>query len=164
MHTMTAYFNEGLTLALELANELSPHRQGRTATSADAAARDPQLAQLRTVLRAALDAPGEAEASTQINSLLAAAAAAPALAEAADGSWHLHLHTPHADTISRRTVKAASGLAVLMDDDGWSRVKQCAAERCDDFYLDVSRNQSRRFCSRSCANRVNARAHRARAS
>ncbi|HLU95849.1 MAG TPA: CGNR zinc finger domain-containing protein, partial [Thermobifida alba] len=39
----------------------------------------------------------------------------------------------------------------------------CARDGCRTVFVDTSRNGRRRFCSVTCANRVNVAAHRARA-
>lgn len=158
MNMLTVYFDEGAQVAVELANARSPFRRG-VAVEPDPTASAP-LWSLQTALRGILDADEPAAAATGINALLHAAAAAPMLEADPEGRWRLHLHSPHADEISRMAVKAATGLATLLDDDAWHTVKSCAAERCGDFFLDRSRNASGRYCSRTCANRVNARLHR----
>jgi predicted RNA-binding Zn ribbon-like protein len=38
----------------------------------------------------------------------------------------------------------------------------CADESCGDVFVDASRNRSRRYCSDTCANRLNVAAHRRR--
>lgn len=160
MNMLTAYFDQGARTAVELANARSPFRRGvavETDPTTSAALRS-----LQTALRTILDADEPAAAAAGINALLHAAAAAPVLQADAEGRWRMHLHSPHADALSRCTVKAATGLATLLDDDAWDTVKSCAAERCDDFFLDRSRNGSAKYCSRTCANRVNARLHRQR--
>jgi predicted RNA-binding Zn ribbon-like protein len=160
MNMLTAYFDQGARTAVELANARSRFRRG---VAVDPDPTTPATLQsLQTALRAILNADSPAAAAAGINALLHAAAAAPVLEADAEGRWRLHLHSPHADALSRCTVKTATGLAALLDDDAWDAVKPCAAERCDDFFLDRSRNGSAKYCSRTCANRVNARLHRRR--
>ncbi len=38
----------------------------------------------------------------------------------------------------------------------------CAAEGCDDVYVDISPNASRHYCSNTCASRSTVAAYRAR--
>jgi predicted RNA-binding Zn ribbon-like protein len=45
-----------------------------------------------------------------------------------------------------------------------ARLRYCAAPDCDDVMIDLSKNRSRRFCSLTCANRVNVAAYRSRRS
>ncbi|MGF3055513.1 CGNR zinc finger domain-containing protein [Microbacterium sp. YY-01] len=166
MRSLATYFDEGIELALTLANSVSNARQGAPVIPKEppASPDDPNVAHLCSRLRAALDAPGLAEASDILNGLLRNAAAAPALSADANGRWGLHLHSTNADAVAKMTVKAAASLAALIDDDTWTSLKRCSADRCDDYYLDQSRNQSRRYCSVACANRVNAQRHRKRQS
>ncbi|MGW5371674.1 CGNR zinc finger domain-containing protein [Streptomyces sp. NPDC004011] len=39
---------------------------------------------------------------------------------------------------------------------------RCAAAGCDNYFVDQSRNRTRRFCSNACASRTTVAAHRAR--
>ena len=45
----------------------------------------------------------------------------------------------------------------------FDRLRVCAASDCEDVYVDVSKNGSRRFCSTRCSNRTNTAAYRERA-
>jgi hypothetical protein len=171
MTTVAAYFERGVALALELANTASEHRRGQDAVfSADRVSRtarvaDPRvLARFAVKLRAVLEADEPRQAGPLINELLDTYSARPVLTPDKQGDWRLHLHSPDADLEARDIVKAASGLAALIDDGRWHDLKQCASKACDDYFLDESRNKSRRYCSRSCANQVSARAHRERQS
>ncbi|HEY5400209.1 MAG TPA: CGNR zinc finger domain-containing protein [Trebonia sp.] len=44
----------------------------------------------------------------------------------------------------------------------FGRLRVCAADDCEDVLVDLSKNRSRRFCSLTCANRVNVAAYRSR--
>lgn len=169
MRALTAYLDDGVTLALSIANALSTQRQGVRASyqpSVPIKQQDtisPQdINHVEQQFRDVLSRDNAAEASQKLNDLLREAAAAPVLVDDGQGRWRLHLHSDRATTLSRITVKAAAGLAALMDDDEWTSIKQCAAGHCDDYFLDRSRNRSRRFCSRTCANRINAYLYRNR--
>ena len=58
-------------------------------------------------------------------------------------------------------ARAARGLAELVLAYGIDRLHVCAADDCLRAVVDVSRNGTRRFCSRTCASRTNVRRHRA---
>jgi hypothetical protein len=58
---------------------------------------------------------------------------------------------------------AARGLAELVIAYGIERLHMCSADDCLCAVVDVSRNGTRLYCSRTCANRTNARRHRLRA-
>ena len=57
---------------------------------------------------------------------------------------------------------AARGLAELVIAYGIERLHMCSADDCLCAVVDVSRNGTRRYCSRTCANRTNSRRHRRR--
>lgn len=60
-------------------------------------------------------------------------------------------------------ARAARGLAELVIAYGIERLHMCSADDCLRAVVDVSRNGTRRYCSRTCANRTNSRRHRRRA-
>ena len=59
-------------------------------------------------------------------------------------------------------VRAARGLSELVIAYGIERLRICSADDCLRAVVDVSRNGTRRYCSRTCANRTNSRRHRQR--
>jgi hypothetical protein len=60
-------------------------------------------------------------------------------------------------------TRAARGLAELVIAYGIERLHMCSADDCLCAVVDVSRNGTRRYCSRTCSNRTNTRRHRLRA-
>lgn len=57
----------------------------------------------------------------------------------------------------------AMGLAELIVAGESGRVRSCASPTCQDVFIDLSRNRSRRYCdSRTCGNRLHVAAYRAR--
>ncbi|WP_243866864.1 CGNR zinc finger domain-containing protein [Actinophytocola oryzae] len=51
----------------------------------------------------------------------------------------------------------------MIAEGGADRMRVCDAEGCQNAFVDLSRNGSRRFCSsRACGNRTHAAAYRAR--
>lgn len=169
MSALTDYTEEGLALAVALANVGSRNRQGNSASPTQALAHvpvrigDPDgLQRAAHQLRLILAAEAPVQAAPLINRLLRHQQARPELAPDPAGHWRLHLHPRGASAEALDLVKAASGLAVLIDEGRWAIIRQCNADRCDDFFLDQSRNTTRRYCSRTCANRVNAHLHRQR--
>lgn len=77
-------------------------------------------------------------------------------------AWDVHFHGPTDDLGVGWAAGCAAGLALAIGSTGAGRLGVCDAPRCDDVYVDDSRNGSRRFCSTPCQNRVKAAAHRAR--
>ncbi|SER06841.1 CGNR zinc finger domain-containing protein [Microlunatus flavus] len=170
MGVLSEYSDEGLLLAVALANAGSACRRGDVAqpglpingvvVRTEGAE---ELALAAAQVREILAAPTPGRAAELINRLLVAQQARPELAPDQDGRWRLHLHPRGASAAALDLVKAATGLAVLVDEGRWGTIRACGAERCDDLFLDQSRNLIRRYCSRVCANRVNAALHRRRA-
>jgi predicted RNA-binding Zn ribbon-like protein len=116
----------------------------------------PAMRALREPLVAAFEAPSFDALADALNPLLAGGWQ---LVPAADG-WTL----APADTQSVARwfgARAAHALAELALAYGVDRLHVCAADDCLRAVVDVSRNGTRRYCSRTCANRVNARRHRA---
>jgi len=114
---------------------------------------------LRGPLRAAFEATTPEEFAAAVNPLLAPPGAGWQIAPDADGGWALTAvgHRSLADWFGER---AARGLAEVVLTYGIERLHVCAADDCLRAVVDVSRNGTRRYCSRTCANRVNARRHR----
>jgi predicted RNA-binding Zn ribbon-like protein len=81
-----------------------------------------------------------------------------------DGTWHHH-YVP-ADTSWANTCAAVAGgaLAHVLIRGGLDRLGECAADDCETYFVDASRNLSRRFCCERCATRAAVKAYRARRS
>lgn len=58
----------------------------------------------------------------------------------------------------------AATLAYVATGDAGLTLGRCAADGCDKFFVDQSRNRTRRFCGNACASRTTVAAHRARRS
>ncbi|MEU3528063.1 CGNR zinc finger domain-containing protein [Streptomyces sp. NPDC038707] len=117
---------------------------------------------VRAALREVFDAPDEETAVALLNRLLAEHHAVPRYTNH-DGAWHLHVTDPQAPPVDQYAVNAAMGLLGVITTTGMSRLHICDGNRCAEVFVDVSRNQSRRYCSpQICGNRASAAAHRAR--
>jgi hypothetical protein len=99
------------------------------------------------------------ELAAAANPLLARGAAGWAMTPRGDGGWALGPGA-RADLAAWFGARAARGLAELAIAYGVERLHLCAADDCLCALADVSRNGSRRYCSRRCANRTNVRRHR----
>ena len=95
-----------------------------------------------------------------INPLLALDPDAWQLGRAGRGEWALGPRARNADVAAWFGARAAPGLAALAIAYGIERLHICAADDCRRAVVDVSRNGTRRYCSRTCANRTNVRRHR----
>lgn len=134
----------------------------RADTAELAAVRD-----LRPRLRGvwALAAAGDEDAvAGEVNDVLAAAHAVPQAVRHDGWSWHLHATPPEAPLERRMAVEAAMALVDVLRAGELGRLRVCGAADCDHVMVDLSRNASRRYCSTTCANRVNVAAFRSRRS
>jgi predicted RNA-binding Zn ribbon-like protein len=114
---------------------------------------------LRPVLLRAFEASTPAGFAAAVNPLLARTRAGWQMTPDGDGAWALGPAGEErlADWLG---AHAARGLAELVIAYGVERLHVCAADDCMCATVDVSRNGTRRFCSRTCANRTNVRRHR----
>jgi predicted RNA-binding Zn ribbon-like protein len=107
----------------------------------------------------AMDADAAAEL---VNRLLRERCALPQLVKHDGWDYHIHATSPEAPLADRMAVEAAMAFADVIRAGELARLRTCAAGDCDDVHVDLSKNRSRRFCSVTCANRVNVAAYRQR--
>lgn len=98
----------------------------------------------------------------EVNSMLRKAHALPQLVRHDGWDWHLHATSPDVPLADRMAVEAAMALVDVVRQGELARLRICAADDCDDVLVDLSRNSSKRYCSATCANRVNMAAFRSR--
>jgi predicted RNA-binding Zn ribbon-like protein len=131
----------------------------------DTAGKD-SLRRCRTVrerLRDILGAPTPTELVARLNVLLGEVAEGTAIVRRRNGRWSLVPGQPVRASLDRRLAAlAASELTGLVTEVGPERIRQCKAAPCIEIFVDRSRNGRRVYCSRRCANRVNALRHRRR--
>jgi predicted RNA-binding Zn ribbon-like protein len=120
-----------------------------------------QVRRLRPVLERLWDVT-EDEAAELVNTLLREFGALPQLLKHDGWEYHIHATTPDAPLADRMAVDAAMAFADVIRVGELARLRVCAAPDCDDVVVDLSKNRSRRFCSLTCANRVNVAAYRSR--
>lgn len=114
----------------------------------------PRLAQLWDM--------SEDEAVQLVNVLLRDANALPQLVKHDAWEYHIHATSPQVPLADRMAVDAAMAFADLIRFSELARLRHCAAADCDNVLVDLSKNRSRRFCSLTCANRVNVANYRSR--
>jgi predicted RNA-binding Zn ribbon-like protein len=102
------------------------------------------------------------EAAELINALLRETNALPQLVKHDHWDYHLHATSADAPLADRIAVEVALAFGDVIRSDQLDRLRRCAAEDCDGVLVDLSKNQSRRFCSTSCANRTHVAAYRVR--
>jgi predicted RNA-binding Zn ribbon-like protein len=76
---------------------------------------------------------------------------------------HFHWVVDDRPPVEHISTSMTMGIATAVVERGADRFGWCAAPACERLFFDRSRNRSQRYCSRSCATRVNVRAYRARA-
>ena len=97
-----------------------------------------------------------------VNRMLREAHALPQLVAHDDWGYHLHATPSQAPLADRMAVEAAMAFVDIVRQQELDRLSTCGADDCDDVLVDLTKNPSRRYCSTSCANRVNVAAFRAR--
>jgi predicted RNA-binding Zn ribbon-like protein len=102
------------------------------------------------------------EAAELVNALLRETKALPQLVKHDHWDYHLHATSSDAPLADRIAVEVALAFGDVIRSNQLDRLRQCAAEDCANVHVDLSRNQSRRFCSTSCANRTHVAAYRSR--
>lgn len=116
--------------------------------------------QLHDVFRAGA-ADDERGVVDRLNTLMEAHPITPRISDH-DGELHLHVATKAASVADLLIGEALLGLATLACDLDPNRLGVCAAERCEEVFVDTSPNRSRRYCSDRCSSRANVAAYRAR--
>lgn len=116
---------------------------------------------LRPLLRALWEA-DEDGVVERVNRMLREAGALPQLVR--HGGWDYHLHATPSDAplADRVAVEAAMAMVDVVRQQELPRLRVCGADDCDDVFVDLSKNRSRRYCSTACGNRTNVAAFRAR--
>ncbi len=122
---------------------------------------DADLERFLPVLRAAIGAVADEGDLDAVNTLLDRYP--PRLRISAhDGYAHLH-HAqngePGLDWLGRSCAAALAHVACGIPD---VTIGRCRADGCANFFVDQSRNRSRRFCSNTCASRTTVAAYRER--
>ena len=122
-----------------------------------------ELAQrLRNIIEALIERRYD-DAEAHINELLRLSHAVPHVHTTSMGMpWFLHFHAADAPLADAWSAGCGVGLAHLLSIRQTARLGSCAADACDRVFLDMTKNQSRRFCSTACQNRVKAANHRKR--
>lgn len=118
---------------------------------------------LRTLVRTILGAPDPASLVARLNDFLAELEARVAVEARPGRGWQLTLQARGSlslrDTLELRLARE---LVDLVGANGPERIRSCRAAPCIEFFVDTSRGGRRMYCSRRCANRVNAARHRRR--
>jgi predicted RNA-binding Zn ribbon-like protein len=104
-----------------------------------------------------------AAAIGRLNALLAETGASPQIASHDGRGPHIHVSRLDVPLATRMAAHFAMGLAWLVVAGQAGRLRSCQSPTCNDVFVDLSRNRSRRYCdSRTCGNRLHVAAYRAR--
>lgn len=121
------------------------------------------LAELLPVLRDAVAAVADAGPIAPVNLLLEKFPPATYVStHDQSGGPHLHFARDGESSASWLGRSCAAALAHVICGDPDVTVGRCQADGCVRFYVDDSRNRSRRFCANTCASRTTVAAYRAR--
>lgn len=120
-----------------------------------------EIATLSREIRGVVEATTDDEVVTKLNALLDCCSPVPR-ATNHDGVLHMHYSPDTAELVDQLGATVAMGMAHVICRYGRDRLGICAAEDCADVFVDTSRNNSRRYCSDTCASRTTVSAYRAR--
>jgi predicted RNA-binding Zn ribbon-like protein len=111
----------------------------------------------------ACEAGRHAAAIARLNALLAQTGATPQIAQHHGRGPHIHVSSASSPLADRMAAHFAMGLVWLVVGGEAGRLRSCASPGCNDVFVDLSRNRSRRYCdSKTCGNRMHVAAYRAR--
>ena len=134
-------------------------------TERDAALLHRFVRELRPVFEAS-GAGDETDVVDRLNALLAKHPVTPRISghggSSREAEWHMHVADRRSSVAELLAAEALMGLSTLVCDLGATRLGVCDATPCVNVFVDVSPNQSRRYCSDRCSSRANVAAYRAR--
>ncbi len=116
---------------------------------------------LRTMFNLAA-AGDEAAVIDSLNTLLSESNATPRLVRHDQLPLHLHFTPNDAPLDQRLGAEIAVAMAIVVRDLGYQRFRLCGAPGCGRALVDLTKNQSRRYCDAQCGNRVHVAAYRNR--
>lgn len=120
-----------------------------------------QVRRVRDRIRTLWDADLE-QAVELVNALLRDGRALPQLVIHEPFGWHIHGTDSDAPIAVRMAVDTGMAMVDVIRTDTLDRLRLCEREDCDNVLVDLTKNQSRKFCDTACANRAHAAAYRAR--
>jgi predicted RNA-binding Zn ribbon-like protein len=123
--------------------------------------RHQDVAEVHAVLRRLLVGPSDQKVRA-VNRVLRDLHSIPSLVQHDSLGWHLHAAPSDAPQTTRILAESALVMAEVLRRGETGRIRVCAAPACQRLMVDLTRNQSRRYCGIRCGNRVAAAAHRGR--
>jgi predicted RNA-binding Zn ribbon-like protein len=159
------YLGNVARFAVELVNSTASAPDGHEMlTEHEVATPDlAQLAPLLKVIREALGQIVDGEPADAVGALLRKYPPRMHLSDH-DGAGHPHIHFAQNGEEPVRWIGQTVGaaLAHVATGDPGLTLGRCAADDCENFFVDQSKNRTRRFCSNTCASRTTVAAYRAR--
>jgi predicted RNA-binding Zn ribbon-like protein len=123
----------------------------------------PAIRRVRERFRTVFGASDPAAVAAEVNALVAQAPVRPRLTDHDGYDWHVHYFAPGAALADHLAVDGGMALAHVVASGETERLRVCEAPDCASVLIDMSRNRSRRYCdARTCGNRLNVAAYRAR--
>ena len=111
---------------------------------------------LRDALWRVFDATSPQELVERLDTLAQGLTVTPRLEREAN-EWRLTIEaSSEARLAEMLAARAVAELAHAVADHGPERIRLCGANPCREVFIDTSRNATRRYCCRRCANRVSA--------
>ena len=163
------YIGNTARLAVELANDggterLSPGSLLMFTDHGVARPAPAELDRLLPLLRAAVAAIVDGRPLGPVNELLAAYPPQLWLSDHDEGGApHVHYAREDQPPVEWLGRFCAAGLAHIAAAAQLAAIGRCAAAGCPNFFVDQSRNRTRRYCGNTCASRTTVAAHRSRA-
>jgi len=117
---------------------------------------------LLQLLRPAVAAVADGAPIDAVNALLERYPPVLRVSDHDGGDPHVHFAPNGEEALHWIARTCGAALAHVISGDPDVSIGRCHAEGCTRFYIDQSRNRSRRFCSGACASRTTVAAHRAR--
>jgi predicted RNA-binding Zn ribbon-like protein len=140
-------------------DEHSPAERRRRLTRADLA----EVRALRETVRAVLERANDdaVEAAALINDGLCRGGATPTLRHDHD-RWWIEIASDTDRCSAHLAVTTLGALASVIATLGPARLGVCAGPTCRATFVDLSRNGSKQYCTRTCAHRASVTAYRSR--
>ena len=161
------YIGNMARLAVEIANDGGTERlsPGSLLMFTDHGVARPapgELDRLLPLVRGAVAAIVDGRPLGPVNELLAAYPPQLRLSDH-DDTPHVHYAGPDQPPVEWLGRVCAAGLAHIAAAARLAAIGRCAAAGCPNFFVDQSRNRTRRYCGNTCASRTTVAAHRSRA-
>jgi len=118
------------------------------------------LLTLRTIILEILSNKDISSKQTIINTYLAKATYTPMIINKDDTT--LNLWKCESNEEDQLISEITQDLVTLFSENIIEHVKTCSNDECKDYFLDNSKNKSKKFCSSKCGNLIKVRRHRAK--